>query len=532
MAYHSVKQSALKGNIVYFVGIIFFWVVFKFLDPLGIETATKQSSSAFFDAIEAPFYGISSQKTHKHVAVVTINDNTVDYFDESFPFNYRTHIIILQRILAAHPAAIYVDLRMMRERSGEELSSFAPVIQEAERLQVPLFFARGSAVKEQPNLPEPLRSHQAFSVIRNSKNTYPLWIKDGQTEVPNAAFAVYESLCKTKLASVCGQSIHKNFERPLLLRWGLKPDPAQALVSFVPEEKTESVFANFLFLGSTPIALAVKRGLGSFSKFLRQDKGEAQFYPLVMGAEQLQFRGRNTDAQSPPLANLLKDRAVFYGVDILDQHDDTPIAGLGLMPNVVTHAMAFDNLITYNTHYFHESGEIEGFPLDQAEVLEFLIWILLATAIRIPKYKRAKLLNNCGIYIEKLHFGLEKIWPPLVALTLTMIFFVIDLRQRENITNAILYLFCAYMILFLLIWWSIYILQKYNKFLINSKDQSTKEKSEENMTPPAHLGVLLGLAAIGFVFNELITRWPNSDWIGLLLMWVALAEWNEWREEI
>lgn len=52
------------------------------------------------------------------------------------------------------------------------------------------------------------------------------------------------------------------------------------------------------------------------------------------------------------------------------------------------------------------------------------------------------------------------------------------------------------------------------------------------MTPLSHLGVLLALAAVGFVFNELITRWPNSDWIGLLLMWLALAEWNEWREEI
>ncbi|WP_354857938.1 CHASE2 domain-containing protein [Acetobacter fabarum] len=521
----SAKRSALKGNIVYFVGIIIFWVLFKFLDPLGIETATKQSSAAFFDAIEAPFYGISSTETHKHVAVVTINDHTLEYFDESFPFNYKTHIIILQKIMAAHPAAIYVDLRMMRERSGEELSSFAPVIQEAERLKIPLFFARGSAVEGQPDLPEPLRPHQAFSVIRNAENLYPLWIKDGQTEVPNAAFAVYESLCKTRYYSVCGQSIHKNFEKPLLVRWGLKPDPEQALVSFVPEE-------NFFSLGSTPIVLALKRGVSSFSKVLRPDKNEAQFYPLVMGAEQLEFRGRNTNEQSPPLANLLKDRAVFYGVDILDQHDDTPIAGLGLMPNVITHAMAFDNLMTYNTHYFHESGEIEGLPLDNAEIFEFLIWFILATIIRIPKYKRAEFLNARGKSIEKLHPKLKTLWPALVAFTLTAIFFVFDLSQREKIITAIPYLFCAYILFFVLIIISIYILRNYNNFLINRQDNNTLEKSEESMTPLSHLGVLLALAAVGFVFNELITRWPNSDWIGLLLMWLALAEWNEWREEI
>lgn len=58
----SAKRSAHKGNIVYFVGIIIFWVLFKFLDPLGIETATKQSSAAFFDAIEAPFMEFHQQK--------------------------------------------------------------------------------------------------------------------------------------------------------------------------------------------------------------------------------------------------------------------------------------------------------------------------------------------------------------------------------------------------------------------------------------------------------------------------------------
>lgn len=505
---------------------------FKFLDPLGIETATKQSSAAFFDAIEASFYGASSKETHKHVAVVTINDHTLEYFDESFPFNYKTHIIILQKILAAHPAAIYVDLRMMRERSGEELSSFIPVIQEAERQKIPLFFARGSAVEGQPDLPEPLRSHQAYSVVRNSENLYPLWIKDHQTEVPNAAFAVYESLCKTQLSSVCGQSIHEIFERPLLVRWGLNPDPDQALVSFVPEENTECIAPENYFRGCSPIALALKRGITSFSKALRQDRGEAQFYPLVMGAEQLDFRGRNTNEQSPPLSNLLKDRAVFYGVDILDQHDDTPIAGLGLMPNVITHAMAFDNLMTYNTLYFHKSGEIEGFLLDYTETFEFLIWIFLAIIIRIPKYKRAEFLNTCGEYVATIHHGLGTLWPPLVAFCVSAIFFSIDLLQRENIINIIPYLLSAYLLFFLLILSSILYLRKYNNRLINKGTTSIRRKSDQNMGPGAHILVLLALSAVGFVFNELVTRWPNSDWIGLLLMWGALAEWNEWREEI
>jgi hypothetical protein len=37
--------------------MIAFWVVFKLLDPISLETATKQSSSEFFFALTAPFYG-------------------------------------------------------------------------------------------------------------------------------------------------------------------------------------------------------------------------------------------------------------------------------------------------------------------------------------------------------------------------------------------------------------------------------------------------------------------------------------------
>lgn len=391
----ATKRGAhLRTRLVYIMAMMSFFFIYKVLDPLGLESATKQTSAGLFNALTAPFYGADNANTHRHVAVVEVNDASLERFGTAFPLSYTRHIAILNQILDAHPAAVFVDFRMMREQPGETLDSFAPLLARAHSMNVPLLFARGEAGDKQPSLPPILKPDQVYSNGLESTGSYPLVEeKDEATETSkavNPAWSLYETLCRNAWTARCGDIQAENFDRPMVIRWGLAPDPAQSLVSN-QGDYWQSNCAIWREGPCTRLTAASRLALAYLFLHSRGSEKQFAFYPLVIGAEQLGHSSRNTLPGSPALAALLTDRAVFYGSDIRDQHDDSVVPLLGRVPGVVTHAMAFDNLVTYGARYFHEPPElaqIGWLRLDKAELLEALIWLMCSIALIMrPKSK-------------------------------------------------------------------------------------------------------------------------------------------------
>lgn len=541
-----------------------FWALFKFIDPLGLETATKRASATIFNAISAPFYGMSSDMTHRHVAVVAINDVTLHEFATSYPLAYSFHIRTLNQILDAHPAAIFVDLRMQNELTGQSLNDFRPVIQRAKDMGVPLLFGRGDDGAGDPPLPEPLTQSQGYTEgIEEASGAYPLIVehegRDAEEEGPpvsaNAAYDLYSRLCgRDGWGGRCPGFRPEDFKLPMIIQWGIEPDPAQHLVSdlsgfwqvrcqaapdWLPADIRRNAAARHIGRVARRLRcgrLGTTLALGWHYTFGHQSPGKYAFafYPLTIGAEQLDTRPDGTPDTAPPMLSLLKGRAVFYGTDLRDQHDDVYIPAIGRVPGAVAHAMAFDNLAVYGRRYFHEPAEAHW--LDSAELAELAIWICFALYMTIRREQwqtgthdlAQRALHSmaahtpqwCAIRLHRLENAMRtyvadgtsmrrkvRLRVCMILLTAAALF-AFDMWQRGTMRGAA-NLLGAYglLVLLLVVTWA------------------TPVKGEP--TYVRKVLILASIAAIGFVLNGDGPRWPNADWIGLVLLQLATQETSE-----
>nr|WP_242011436.1 CHASE2 domain-containing protein [Acetobacter fallax] len=533
---------------------------------------------------------MSARETHRNAAVVTINGNTLDKFDTSFPFSYARHIAVLNQILDARPAAIFVDFRMTRERPGESFQQFAPLLDRARRMGVPLLFARGDDSNSQPALPEPLTPFGVYSDGIRQNGTYPLLQEQeaGEKENENShgsepeekapvaaspAYALYAALCEGSWKNRCGPFEAENFSSPMVIHWGLNVDPQQSIVSNLGQSKDPE---------GHPLPVAwqtscleqhgfgcsrLEQSLLLASRYaLAYTKPTKEYffpYPLTIGAEQLNERGHGTKEGAPALATLLTDRAVFYGTDLRDQHDDQLIPLLGRMPGAVVHAMAFDNLMVYGTRYFHEPAEV---PLkiltpDRAEISEAIVWVLFSLwcVSRFPVHRRwlrrkrralmaylplrpwqTSFRNNKQIPVtedtaaqlpsamqsERNRFFVVRFLGKTAILAgLTGAMATIDVSTREtwNGWQNIASMYALLFLLFILTWAS--------PFRLRSEAKDNTGKEEEERGPGGQLLFVSSVSAIGFFINENFLRWPDADWIGLLLLWFAMRNNEDAVEE-
>ncbi|MDT8871641.1 CHASE2 domain-containing protein [Komagataeibacter rhaeticus] len=152
-------------------------MLFKLLDPLAMESATKQSSARFLAGLSDAFYGMQDSPARDRISVVEVTDKDLsgEYFATTWPLTYARHAEVIDRMLDAGPAAIMVDIRFNAERAGESLQdTFGPVIARAKRMGVPLFFARGQLGGGYDDLPEPLTQSQIINGWKMPAGFYPL----------------------------------------------------------------------------------------------------------------------------------------------------------------------------------------------------------------------------------------------------------------------------------------------------------------------------------------------------------------------
>jgi CHASE2 domain-containing sensor protein len=84
------------------------------VDPLNAGSASSQRSEQAILRIAAPFYDAS-----RAVTIVLIDDAFLDRIGSGWPMSYREQGLLLRRILAHEPAALFVDL-LYRHRHGRE----------------------------------------------------------------------------------------------------------------------------------------------------------------------------------------------------------------------------------------------------------------------------------------------------------------------------------------------------------------------------------------------------------------------------
>lgn len=500
-----------------------YWVVFKYIDPVGLESATKSASGLFFSAITEPFYGYgSSGRSQSHVAVVEISDDSLLYFGETWPISYHHHAYMLKQILDAKPAAILVDIYFNGERQNDNLHEFDGVLAQAREMNVPIFFVHGIPGDPTSMLPAPLTPYQVYSGWTDEKpGMYPLHVEVPGSEetAPTAAFAMYSALCAGKWSSLC--QVNEAFEEPAFVRWGVYVDPAQKQV-FDSSGGCKDATAD----GGSRLYRAAKTGLHALRGKWTPPRENACFYPVTMDASLL---NRISPRTNRAYTDVLQGRAVFYGGDLSAMHDVVIAPAIGQVPGVQLHAMAFDNLMTYGEHYFHEAPAFiksRYLSLDEAEAVELVLWMALSLTLIIKHFRamgrKAAATTAAPARITKetekevllqeeqqkqamitRHRMLRhaKVWAGAVFCSICCVF---DLTSRHMFSPVLVGLYVGVFILIVLM-----------------------PIEFETRTYLRKLRQVLCISAVAFCVNELFFHWPNTDWIGLALLWFTVPEVNE-----
>jgi CHASE2 domain-containing sensor protein len=279
-------------------------------------------------------YGEGNEGSRRHTAVVLFGDRDLE--TEKWPVPYDVHQRILKQIRLAQPRALMIDLLFLPRETRESRTQLAGELEAYKTAEIPVFLAesvhRGEHILEDFARHTHLVAVPRF-VAEERHNLYPFFYPfRGCPECvswhPTAATALYDVLCARDGRALCGRRrltiddrLHK---REMLLIWGrnVLVDPwTTAAVTCDPSARFRDL--------------------------------DCPFTPTV-SVTQL----RTQPAES---ARLIRGRVVFYGAHISNSDLTRPPMQEPL-PGVYAHAMAFDNLLTYGTHYKREARTLLHSP--------------------------------------------------------------------------------------------------------------------------------------------------------------------------
>lgn len=268
--------------------------------------------------------------------VVLIDDASLDPQKGAWPVPYRTHARWLRNIGLIHkPRAIFLDITFGRERDDPTLPELVSSMCELRDAGVPVFLAalpgEDGKLQLRRGLDNPAGEAPCFTMVdvRYTPSkvdrliwSYPLWSADGGAR--SAALAMAQE--------AAGIAISRT-DDAMALTWGVNN---LDLRRFTPE---------------------CRLARGGYAELLpshvRSLLGDAEAdmpicpYTRTLTLSEL----RAQDADQARLADMLSGRYVMIGA-ALSGFNDTVLSPVhDVIPGVFMHAMALDNLLTYQDRY-------------------------------------------------------------------------------------------------------------------------------------------------------------------------------------
>lgn len=335
------QVEKLKSRIPYwFVAVVLFGfaVIQIMMNPFGFSDMTQRYTQDISNLLITGPHLYPTTGRDK-VSVALIEEETLHSQDMPWPWNYSAHSRALESILIYKPKAVVVDFLFMDSRPDETISNLVETIARYKKAGVPLYFEGGILL---PYGMKPLRKELADTgvaildpsikvydgVVRQYPVTGHCYGKDGIAPgaCPSLALRVYSD----------------NFrEHPLVplkglmeIVWGTETDPMNLKWrSYTDDEGQKRPCSD----KSANVLLRIYRAFFDKSTAISHCP-----YNAIVPVEAL-LRGSD-DADIPPL---LTGRVVFYGAALQGAQDNSVTPVGGLQPNVFVHAMALDNLITF-----------------------------------------------------------------------------------------------------------------------------------------------------------------------------------------
>ncbi len=273
------------------------------------------------------------------ISVALIDEEALHSADMPWPWTYGAHARVLDSLLVYKPKAVIIDFLFVDSRPDDTLPDLIQEIQRYRKAGVPLYFEGGIKLPfgENPLRPEIAKTgvpilDPSILVYQGVARQYPInghcyRGKDaGSENCYSLALTVYQDLF---------HNLKLDTREGLMeLVWGTKTDPINTKWMHPKDDSgnllacaTETNFFRRIYL-----AFFDTNAVVSSCPYT----GVIPVQRLLQGAD---------DAD---VANLASNRVIFYGADLQGAQDKSFTPVNGLLANVFVHAMALDNLISFN----------------------------------------------------------------------------------------------------------------------------------------------------------------------------------------
>ncbi|MNO91966.1 CHASE2 domain protein [compost metagenome] len=412
------------------------------LDPFGLSKQVHSYSERLVQKVTAPFYGSAAQDK---IAVVLIDQASLVARGEAWPPRYVYYEEVVRRIAKQKPAAIFLDVLVEDERAYDDsLATARQALGETlSKTRVPLHLATLDT-----------RNNGVFNGVPGTQTTlsgwrgyggdYPLVISPGHfygehdsqlepkekcdaTQNRTAAFQLYQQLCDQGLQQGCaahnGADAQEQFCDAMVVQWGRqvsKVVPEHQLISESQCTVTEQ--STLVRFGESMRAFFASLFSGYDETALKQLRQPCPYTVTV----------REEDLSSEKVRGVLTGRVVMIGLSLPGIHDivDSPVHGQ--IPGVYLHAMALDNLLTWNASYYPRKEEHIDWMLAFAVFLACwpCVAIIRARPTRLSALLRLVAFFSVVIYILVLYLILHR--PPPDWLAMLLVFELVKRLSEKN----------------------------------------------------------------------------------------------------
>ncbi|WDM68642.1 CHASE2 domain-containing protein [Xanthomonas cucurbitae] len=369
-----------------FVIAFLFAVVIGVIDPFGLKRAGEVQSQRIAGRMFAPFYGMPptsagspAASAQDHIAVVLIDDHTLQARESAWPPRYSYYDEVLRRVLAQQPRAVYVDILMEQRRDYDDSYTDARdgIAAEIGCAKVPVLFGVsapgrrsifsgvGSAASGCSTALPASNSDivpVAQDVVTSWKGVgsdYPLllaaknvrdegWVPSLSTgpgfgaDYRSVALALYQQACRTRSDAGCRESARalnaQALGTPMSVQWGSTLPRLPVQPHGLGCVRTAPV--GWWSRLASAAGLTVDGFLSGLDEQVENHRRERCAYTLTVFEEQL---------DDPALAAVLKDRVVLIGTRLNGLGDQVISPVHQQLPGVYLHAMALDNLMQWGS---------------------------------------------------------------------------------------------------------------------------------------------------------------------------------------
>jgi hypothetical protein len=346
------------------------------LDPFGFSSLTQRYTQDISNLLITGPY-LYPETGRDKIAVALVEEDTLHSLDMSWPWSYGAHARALDALLALHPRAVVVDFLFVDPRPDDTLGDLVEEIHRYQKAGVPLYFTAATDVG--PGEPA-LRAELAAAGVQLVDPTIVLNQGIARQYPTSGRCYGTRGTCRSLALTVYGDLFpeHK-LPQPggmMEIVWGTKVDPFnEKPIKAVDENGTALTCRN-------DMSFWRRTWLAFFSPATVQVRCP---YDGIIPVASLMRGDDDSD-----IAQFAKDRIIFYGGQLEGAQDIAVTPVNGIVGGVFVHAMALDNLITFEGRPQEDVVHVGAMTMgsNPAQVLAIIPVILILAWIHIGDVRR------------------------------------------------------------------------------------------------------------------------------------------------